>query len=67
MEKETGLTFGEALEAIKRGKKVRLPEWVGYWYKKNGEIIVHKEDGEEVNTPWFKETIWREDWQIVNP
>lgn len=54
MEKETELTFGQALEAIKKGKKVRLPEWIGYWYKKNGEIWVHKEDGEEVNTPWFK-------------
>lgn len=59
------MKFGEALEAIKEGKKVKLPEWVGYWFKKNGEIWVHLESGEDVNTPWFKETIFREDWQIV--
>jgi len=65
IEKSDRLTFGEALEYIKAGRKVRLPEWRGWWYKKNGEIIVHKEDGTEVETPWFKETIWREDWQLV--
>ena len=62
---KTNLTFGQALEAIKEGYKVRLPEWVGYWYKKNGEIWVHKEDGTEVDTPWFKETVFRNDWQIA--
>ncbi|AGY47945.1 hypothetical protein Plant_23 [Bacillus phage poppyseed] len=59
------MTFGEALEIMKKGGKVRLPEWVGYWYKKNGQVVVHLEDGEEVYTPWFQQTIFREDWEEV--
>ena len=25
------MTFKEAFKCMKMGKKVRLPEWVGYW------------------------------------
>ena len=29
---EIGMTFAEALEAMKTGAKVKLPTWGGYWY-----------------------------------
>jgi hypothetical protein len=59
------MSFGKALEAMKQGKKIRLPEWKGYWYKKNGQVCVHMEDGTENYTPWFQQTIWREDWEVA--
>lgn len=59
------MTFGEAIEVMRKGGKVRLPEWKGYWYKKNGQVIVHLEDGTENDTPWFQQTIWRKDWEVV--
>jgi hypothetical protein len=59
------MNFGQAIEIMREGKKVRLPEWKGFWYKKNGQVYVHLEDGTENNTPWFQQTIWREDWEIA--
>lgn len=29
---EIGMTFAEALKAMKTGAKVKLPTWGGYWY-----------------------------------
>lgn len=65
MRQVTNLNFGQALEALKNGEKIRVPEWKGYWYLSGGKIIVRFENGEETDTPWLKETVLREDWQIV--
>lgn len=59
------LTFSEALEAVKEGKWIKVPEWKGYWFLKGGMIKVMTEDGDVLDSPWLKETIFREDWQIV--
>ena len=60
------MKFGEALELMKQGKKIRVPEWEGYWFKKNGQIWVHTEDGNEFpqdDISWVNAVIWREDWE----
>ena len=62
------MNFGKALELIKQGKKVRVPEWQGWWFKKNGQIWVHTEDGNEFpqdDMSWVNSVIWREDWEVV--
>ncbi|HHV27416.1 MAG TPA: hypothetical protein GXX63_09500 [Tissierellia bacterium] len=63
------MNFGEALELMKQGKKVRVPEWGGWWFKKNGQIWVHTEDGNEIpqdDMSWVNSVIWREDWEVVD-
>lgn len=50
------------------GCKVKLPEWKGYWFKKNGQIWVHTEDGREfaeTDITWVNANIWRKDWEVV--
>jgi len=54
--------FGEALEILKRGGMVALPEWKGYWFKENGIIKVKLETGVVVNTPHYDKYIFRNDW-----
>lgn len=65
--KEKNLTFSQALDLIKQGKMVKVPEWRGYWFLKAGLIHVMTEDGIELDTPWTREQflILREDWQLV--
>lgn len=41
-----GMNFREAFQAMKDGKKVKLPGWGGYWAWENGTIMMHTKDGE---------------------
>ena len=66
--KKSKLTGGEALSLMSIGHKVKVPEWEGYWFKKNGQIYVHTEDGHEFaqkSLDWLNAVIWRKDWEIV--
>lgn len=59
------MNFGQALELIKTGRMVRVPEWKGYWFRKNGSLWVHTSDGEEFpqeDMSWVNAVIFREDW-----
>lgn len=58
------MDFGECIKLMADGKKVRCPEWIGWWYKKNGQICVHMEDGTENYTPWTS-AMFRHDWELV--
>lgn len=63
------MNLGKALELMKQGKKARVPEWKGYWFRKNSQIWVHTEDGSEFaqdNMSWVNAVIWREDWEVVD-
>lgn len=62
------MTGGQALDAMNKGAKVRVPEWKGYWFKKNGQLWVYTEDGQEfpqVDMTWVNAVIWRNDFQEV--
>lgn len=39
------MNFKEAFDAMKHGKKVKLPWWDGYWAWEHGDIIMHCRDG----------------------
>lgn len=45
------MTFKEAFEAMKKGAKVKLPSWGGYWYWDDDKktIIMHTRDGEKLD------------------
>lgn len=39
------MNFREAFDAMRHGKKVKLPWWDGYWAFEHGDIIMHCRDG----------------------
>lgn len=46
------MNFSEAFALMKRGEKVKLPSWAGYWYwsKEKQTIIMHTKDGVDMDT-----------------
>lgn len=70
------MDFAQALTSLVDGKKVKLPEWQGYWFIPN---VVASWDAEEVkkgvrvftatgdvlNTPWFDKYHDRDDFEIT--
>lgn len=60
------MNFGQALEALNEGKKIKVPEWGGYWFKQSGMIKVMTAEGVVLETPHFQQYIFREDWEIFN-
>jgi len=62
---EKNLTFSQALEHLKLGGKIKVPEWTGYWFLRGGKIWVKTFDGKYLDTPWLQETVLREDWQLI--
>ena len=65
MESKRGLNFGEALEALNLGQKIKVPEWKGYWFKQSGMVKVMTAEGVVLETPHFQQYIFRTDWEIV--
>lgn len=51
MPDDYGMEFSGALDAMKKGLKVKLPSWSGYWYwsEEKETIIMHTKDGEELD------------------
>lgn len=39
------MKFIEALEAMKQGYKVKMPNWSGYWFIKDGDVKMYCKDG----------------------
>lgn len=48
---EESMCFGDAFEAMKKGAKVKLPSWGGYWKwdHEKQTVIMHTKDGEELD------------------
>lgn len=59
------MNFGEALKALNEGKKIKVTEWKGYWFKESGMVKVMTAEGVVLETPHFQQYIFREDWSIV--
>jgi hypothetical protein len=58
--------FGMALEALNEGKKIKVPEWKGYWFKESGMVMVMTAEEKILETPHFQQYIFRTDWQIFD-
>jgi hypothetical protein len=39
-------TKEEAIKLLDEGKKVKLPEWLGYWFKDNSAYLAHLRSGD---------------------
>lgn len=63
-----GMTYEEADVEMDYGQAVKLPEWVGFWFKEIGtdKTFVLTKDGEVLDTP-HEEYKERNDWQLVEP
>lgn len=60
------MNYEEAIQALKEGKKVRLPEWRGYWMiDESGSIVALTKDGDFFE-PWLDKFKDRTDWEIAN-
>lgn len=65
------MIYNEAIAALYLGKKVKLPEWVGYWFKPDesaGEegIKVMTASGDVLDTPYLDDYKNRTDWEITD-
>jgi hypothetical protein len=62
------LTYEEAEKLMKTGDAIALPEWGGFWFKRNDSdtVFVLLSSGSIVDTPdeKYKE---RNDWKVVTP
>lgn len=43
------MNFKEAFELMKQGKKIKLPNWEGYWALENDNIMMHTKNNEVIN------------------
>jgi hypothetical protein len=60
------MDFGEALKELNEGKKIKVPEWKGYWFKESGMVKVMTAEGNVLETPHFQQYIFRMDWEFVD-
>lgn len=58
------MDYRKALKAMQEGAKVKLPEWTGYWFMKEGEIRVLAKNG-DLLYPWLDKYNDRTDWEIT--
>ena len=65
------MTFREAWFQMLSGKKIKLPQWSGYWAWENGTIMMHCRDGRvidirETDNPAYTFTnVASREWQVV--
>lgn len=67
------MEFNEAYGYLREGKKIKLPEWNGYWYWSDDRktIMIHCENGKELdirdtkNTEYTFGCIVRNDWMVI--
>lgn len=72
-EVESKMSFQAAYSYLKRGHKVKLPEWGGYWYwdEDKKTIIIHTRSGNELDIRDTNDVdytigfMFRNDWQFV--
>lgn len=67
------MNYKDALFAMQTGQKVKLPEWIGYWWMPNvvaGDpeqcIRVLTKGGDILDTPWIDKYRSRDDWEITD-
>ena len=64
--------FKDALKALKEGKKIKLPTWLGYWDMEDNSIKMHTKEGSVLDIRdtqdvfYTLENIASDKWQIVN-
>lgn len=65
------MDFRHAYFEMLNGKKIKRPDWGGYWAFENGTIMMHTFDGkvfdirETKNVPYTFSHICEKDWEVV--
>src|SRR5690606_27407522 len=61
------MNYESAIEAVKSGKRVRLPEWRGYWFLDQNGFIKSLTKNGDVKEAWTnrEEVNDRQDWEIA--
>lgn len=67
------MEFNEAYSYLCAGRKIKLPEWGGYWYWSDDRntIMIHCKDGTELDIRETKDVAYtfdfiaRNDWMVV--
>lgn len=66
------MDFGKALEALKEGRKVKLPSWAGYWEKEGDTVKMHCKDGRTLDIRETEDVFYTlsniasDKWEIVD-
>lgn len=60
------MDFNEAKQELEKGNRIKLPEWIGYWFKKDGKILVHSRTGDTLDTPFLDDYKNRTDWELTD-
>lgn len=66
------MKFIDALEYLKKGYKIKIPEWVGYWKLEDNSIKMHCKDGKVLDITETEDIFYtlgfivRDDWEIVD-
>lgn len=66
------MNFGKALEALKQGFKIKLPDWKGYWIKEDNTVKMYCKDGkildirESEDVFYTLSNIASEDWCLAD-
>ena len=48
--------FNDALKALKDGKKIKLPTWLGYWAMEDKYIKMHTKEGSVIVATYHSTT-----------
>ena len=67
------MEFNEAYDYLRKGKKIKLPEWNGYWYWSDDRktIVIHGENDKDFDIRDVKDVehmfsfIIRNDWMVI--
>ncbi|MGD6898609.1 Thoeris anti-defense Tad2 family protein [Bacillus infantis] len=74
------MNFSQALEAMKKGQKIKRKHWGGYWFISNNSISYHIPEGAKLNTlilaslkneggyvpaSPYQEDLLADDWEII--
>lgn len=63
------MNYTEAAQKMKEGNKVKLPEWIGYWFieaNTPNQIAVMTRTGDINYTPYVDSYVNRTDWEVTD-
>jgi hypothetical protein len=66
-QKQPNMNLASAIKEMTSGKKVKLPEWEGYWFMRDTEVCVFTKTGDITKTPWMDKYENRDDFEVCEP
>ena len=65
------MKFSDAYKEMRSGKKIKFPEWGGYWAWENDTIMIHTKEGEVLDIRKTNDVAYtfsyiiRDDWEVM--